>query len=109
MALDLNTRTIAEEAQTALDVQNAVNLSGVVHSLSRTMSTLWNEANRIGEGTEWVNSHPIVRLYLDKLQSLAGSPSDLSHDYEHVKALANPKMDEQPRDGVVVLPGMWIL
>ena len=64
-------RTIAEHAKDALMVQNACNLSGVVHSLDTVVTDLWEEANRIGKGTDWVNTHPIVKAYVDKLASLS--------------------------------------
>lgn len=63
--------TIQQAAQQALDIQNASNLSGVAITLSETLTeTIWPEALRIGRGTEWVNQHPIVTLFLDKLNSL---------------------------------------
>ena len=58
--------------KTALDVQSACNLSGVVHDFSRVVSELWDEANRLGEGTDWVNRHPICRLYAEQIMHLAG-------------------------------------
>jgi hypothetical protein len=59
-----------EAAQTALDVQDACNLSGVVHSLDKVVDAVWEEARRQGKGTAFVNESPIVYLYLDKLMSL---------------------------------------
>lgn len=67
--------TYKELAQQSLDIQDACNLSGVVHALSRGMEVLWAEAHRIEQGTEWVNKHPIVTLFLDKLASLNGTQS----------------------------------
>ncbi len=61
--------------QEAIDVQNACNASGVIHSLSRIVSYIWEEeVNKHPEekrGTEYVNTHPVVILFLDKLCSLA--------------------------------------
>ena len=63
--------TIREAAQTALDVQDAVNLSGVLASFKEIVhEVLWPEARRLGKGTDFVNSHPIVTLFLSKLCSL---------------------------------------
>lgn len=63
-------------ANDALMVQNACNLSGVVRSFHRTLQdVLWPVAHEIGEGTHWVNTHPITRAYIDKLASLAGTQS----------------------------------
>lgn len=64
-------RTIQQHAKNALMVQDACNLSGVVHSLDTAVTDLWKEANRIGYGTKWVNTHPIVQAYIEKLHHLA--------------------------------------
>lgn len=65
--------TLPEAAQEALDVQNACNLSGVAHSFSKVLSeAMWPAANELGEGTQWVNQHPISVLFVDKLVSLTG-------------------------------------
>ena len=69
--------TYQQLAQQALDVQDACNLSGVVHAMSRGMEALWAEAHQHGHGTEWVNEHPIVTLFIDKLAHLNKSQQDL--------------------------------
>lgn len=56
----------------AIQVQNACNLSGVVHSLSRMLPDIRDEVNAAGGGTEEVNRHPIVTLFIEKLVSLNG-------------------------------------
>ena len=63
--------TIQEAARTAIEVQNACNLSGVLASFKEIVhEVIWPEARRLGHGTEWVNTHPIVTLFLSKLCSL---------------------------------------
>jgi len=63
--------TIQQAAQTALDVQDACNLSGVVQSFAKILTeTLWPEARRINEGTDWVNRHPISQLFASKIEDL---------------------------------------
>lgn len=62
--------TYDETARTAIAVQDAVNLSGVAHSFAEAVSAIWDEAHRQGKGTEWVNTHPVVTLFLDKLADL---------------------------------------
>ena len=57
--------------QSAIDVQNACNLSGVVHSLSRLLPEVWAEAREQNQGTDYVNTHPIVIMYLNQLNWLA--------------------------------------
>lgn len=70
--------SLKEAAAIALQVQDACNLSGVARDFSIILSeVLWPEATSLGLGTEWVNTHPISRLFTDKMQDLAlrGSPS----------------------------------
>ena len=56
----------------ALQVQDACNLSGVVRSMCGAMSDLWAMARALGKGTDWVNNHPICRLYASKIAHLTG-------------------------------------
>ena len=65
---------IRHAAQTALDIQTAINLSGVLHSLDEIVTNvLWPEARKLGKGTDWVNTHCIVTLFLFKLMALNAS------------------------------------
>lgn len=58
--------------QDAMDVQNACNLSGVVHAMSKAVTELWEEARENSGGTDYVNQHPVVIAYISKLRALAG-------------------------------------
>lgn len=62
--------TLTEMAQSALDVQNACNLSGVALSFAEVMMNL----RRLPEcqGTAWANSHPIALLYVGKMADMVG-------------------------------------
>jgi hypothetical protein len=72
--------TIQEAAQVALDCQDACNLSGVLRLFGEIVSeVIWPEARRLNQGTEFVNSHPICTLFLDKL-------TQLNHFSEHSRA-----------------------
>ena len=51
--------------KTALTVQNACNLSGVVHSFSEIKSRIEGDTNER-------NTHPICKLFADKIADLAG-------------------------------------
>jgi len=64
-------KTIQECAMEALQVQNACNLSGVVHSFGEVMQSISDYAFEHGKGTDWKNNHPIVIAFIDKLSSLA--------------------------------------
>jgi hypothetical protein len=75
--------TIKQAAQSALDVQNACNPSGVIHSLAEIVKdVLWPEAIRLGKGSRWVGQHPIVTMYLLKLSEMNGCGSTLHESYE---------------------------
>lgn len=72
--------TYKELAQQSLDIQDASNLSGVVHAMAL-------EARERGHGTGWINQHPIVTLFIDKLAHLNRSQADnpaVSKAYDQV-------------------------
>jgi len=79
-------QTLKEHAKDALNVQDACNLSGVVHSFDKVVTDLWEEANRIGKGTDWVNTHPIVQAYVDKLASLARVQANVNNVFDAFEA-----------------------
>lgn len=64
-------RSEAELAIEALLVQDACNLSGVVHAFARAMSDLLSQPNC--KGTDWANTHPVAILYADKIAHLTGT------------------------------------
>jgi DTW domain-containing protein YfiP len=83
---------IREAAQTALDVQNACNLSGVLASFHHVViDALWPEARRLNKGTEWVNNHPICTLFLDKLSDL-NRRGEFHSAYHEVERLAKTEV-----------------
>lgn len=82
-------RTIQELAKEALQVQDACNLSGVVHGWSRSMRRL---CDLVSGGTQDRNTNPINVLWADKVAHLTGTQS-LGHTavlaaYDVVNALA---------------------
>lgn len=82
-------RTIRELAKEAIAVQDACNLSGVVHSFSRAISDLREIARAEGwESTDKINQHPICVLYADKIASLTIHMSGFSQAYEWAKDTA---------------------
>lgn len=68
----------------ALIVQDACNLSGVVHSFSKHMQTLSDMGI---DNTDDKNRHPICVLFSSKIASLTGSENfkDFSRAYGEVK------------------------
>lgn len=83
-------RTLKQLAQEALDVQDACNLSGVVHSFSRAITDL--RENLPDAGTSEINNHPICRLWADKIAHLThtqhASFTVMTDAYDAVKKLA---------------------
>lgn len=67
--------------QTAIIIQDACNLSGIVHTFSQVMHKICNEANKNGYGTDWKNRHPISVLFASKIASLTGC-SEISQGFE---------------------------
>jgi hypothetical protein len=74
-------KTLKELATEVLAVQNASNLSGVAHAFSRALPDIRSYCDGYAGPTGWVkgtgdvNSYPIVKLWVDKLASLAGVQS----------------------------------
>jgi len=85
-------KTIQQAALSALEVQNACNLTGVLHSYSNAMKIVREESHRLGKGTDWINNHPISRLYADKVASLSGTQNwdtaEANEAYADVESLA---------------------
>ncbi|RPI56255.1 MAG: hypothetical protein EHM49_00770 [Deltaproteobacteria bacterium] len=60
--------------------QSACNLSGLVFNLASHMDEIWKEAKANGQGTDYVNNHPVVRLFLEQFNLLCRS--DYSESYK---------------------------
>lgn len=89
----INDPAIRKAARDAIQVQDACNLSGVVHAWDRAMGALWEVAHRDGKGTDWVNRHPICKLFAFKAALLARVPGA-----EHIYGLPMKDDEEFQRD-----------
>ncbi len=69
--------TLKQAAQSAIDVQDACNLSGVAHSMLDAIAAIRADASN----TLPVNQHPIVTLYLLKMNELNGCGSTCHQTY----------------------------
>lgn len=78
-----DTRTLAQLAQEALDVQDASNLSGVVHGWSRSISRLRELLPDVG--TEKINTHPINVLWADKVAHLTLTQDFMGNIWKRVE------------------------
>ena len=90
-------RSLVELARDALAVQDACNLSGVVHGWSRAISDLWKQP---GASTPFVNEHAINVLWADKVahltktQAFSDDERDkrLSWAYDEVTKIVNGRL-----------------
>ena len=64
----------------ALYSQGAVNASGLIHSLDKLTTKIWEEARELGEGTGYVNRHPIIRLFVEQLVMLCEAGTTTNGD-----------------------------
>lgn len=72
-------KTMKEMAQEALDIQDACNLSGVVHAFARLLPDLRARLEEMGEGgTDKVNQHPVSVMFSSKIASLTGSENNFA-------------------------------
>lgn len=70
-------RTLQQLAQEVLDVQNACNLSGVIHAWSRSISRL-RKLLPNADGDD-INRHPINIWWTSKCESLTGPGTSESY------------------------------
>lgn len=66
-------RTIAQLAREAYIVQDACNLSGVLLGAARAVLELREIASAEGKSWEWVDHHPVMCLWADKIAHLTGT------------------------------------
>ena len=65
---DETTRRIAQQA---LDCQDACNMRGLSKSFAKMLDEI---DTATGHGTDFINQHPVTKLWIDKFQSLARLP-----------------------------------
>jgi hypothetical protein len=72
-------RSMYDLVRNALQVQDAVNLSGVVHSFSQDIRRLRALLDQEpGFSTDKLNQHPVCVMYSSKIASLTGSELGVS-------------------------------
>ncbi len=65
--------------KTAIEVQEASNLSGVVYQFARDMKIICEEVRAAGGGTDAINHHAVCRLYAEQIAWLSGAGSCPNH------------------------------
>lgn len=85
---EMEKEIIIKAAKDAIFIQDACNLSGVVHSWSRILTeVIWPWARELGKGTEWVNTHPINVMFSNKVASLTRSETFRTFDRAYEKCM----------------------
>lgn len=59
-------------AATALNVQDACNLTAVVRAFGQVMTDLSESNGLMVRDTDWLNTHPLVVMFTDKCAHLSG-------------------------------------
>ena len=65
-------KTLKDLAKEAIEIQDACNLSGLIHGWHRSMEVLWSILRDSGAGTAQINQHPINQLWASKVHDLTG-------------------------------------
>ena len=65
--------------RSALEVQDASNLSGVVYQFARAMTVICEEVRKNGGGTDAINRHPVCRMFGEQILWLSGGGSPANH------------------------------
>lgn len=73
---------LAAVCRLAITAQFGVNLSGIVKDFAEVTGVLWDLARDLGEGTAWVNEHPLCVLYAVKVADLTGACMADLHTYK---------------------------
>lgn len=95
--------TLKQAACDALAVQDASNISGVVHAFSRAMRAVYEDSNH---ETAKIRAHPIVLLFMDKLKSMTLRNPDLAEMSHAFDACGRMMRAEGPE---VVVPSEDVL
>lgn len=104
---------LAEHYKMAMDSQNACNLSGIVKAFAQVTEELWKEAHHYKLGTDFVNQHPISRLFAEQIAHLAGAgPTYNSQTYHEAHNFVTARIQvltsKEPRELFAQMCGSYI-
>ena len=86
--------TTANDYQSAIDSQSACNLSGIVRSLAEITDRICEEARANGQGTDYVNRHPICRLFAEQIMHLTSGTSSAGTSYGEALKICEERLAE---------------
>ena len=79
-------KKLSDLARTAIRVQDACNLRGVLGAAHEASLILGRHPDCTG--TQWVNEHPVMVLFSDKIRSLTLSDDDMKFSYAYAECLS---------------------
>lgn len=83
--------SIKQAAKTALEIQDACNLSGVVISFVQAMEIICKSERNTG--TDWKNNHPIAKMFASKIHDLSGMGLSDNHAFAEAYDLCKKLAD----------------
>ena len=83
-----------KDYQDAIYSQGAVNAGALVKSLAKLVDGMWEEARAQGKGADYVNTHPILRLFVEQINYLAST-----RDYYQASTLCEEIADGKREPG----------
>lgn len=78
-------KKLSDLARTAIRVQDACNLRGVLGAAHEASLILGRHPDCTG--TQWVNEHPVMVLFSDKIRSLTLSDDNMKFSSAYVECL----------------------
>ena len=69
-------------------MMDACNLSGIIYNLPAIYEEIWKEARELGEGTAYVNEHPVSIAITDKFVQLTKHYKDAFQVYAIIREKA---------------------
>lgn len=64
-------------AKTAIEVQDASSLVGVTHAYMTLVNELFPLSRQKGRGTQWLNNHPLIAVFVDKLRDMSTNHDEM--------------------------------
>lgn len=84
--------TNKRDYEDAMFSQGACNLGALLYSLPKIVDRIWEDARANGKGTDYVNTHPIIRLFAEQIAYLS-SGREYSDAYGIVQDVIDGKRD----------------
>lgn len=95
-------KSMQELCRGAIQVQDACNLSGVVHAFSTAITDLRAHLSSQPDfSTDKLNQHPVAVMYASKIASLTGCENGMAfaHAYSECEDIAEGKARDIPSPG----------